>query len=404
LENRIAFLIALLVVFAAAACLLYADNSALSSQLHASRAADDNLSAQVQSLQSTVSGLTGQVNSLSNQNTQLTGENEAAQQAIEQRNEQIANLNGTIGNQSSLIQALSGNINQTKDELDAFEKNLNDTSSWFKTNDNITNFQQYDDYRFHFEFACVRFSGNTCQVRLACLPLVNDQYMGFSYKTDEETTGNANKMQTLPEIYDHRGGDCKDYSLVTKAELNLIRSYCAKAGKTDMEFEAAQAGGTGDYIIDFPMNWEYPNAEAYEFPKGYANYFMLCGAYPPADIPNADNYTNVSGHCMLAFSKAAIGNSTDVYAAISDAILFEPQTGFYYGETANDSTFIKPQDGQDYTQEQLYTRPSFWTVVTDNDYYLYSKSADGTWRWSGYQDLYAKAEQARTNLTSIQNN
>ncbi len=389
----IAVLLVLVSFLGGLAYTLSGEKDALSSSLLESGRANANLSGQIQILNSKVSALYGE-------NAKLASDNALAQKIIAQREADIAMLNSTIESQESSIQSLSGNINKTKAELDTFEKSLNESSAWFKTNADITNFDQYRSYLFRIEFSCVQLSGGYCNVKLACLPLVNDIYMGVTYQTDEETSNRTDKLQSLSEFYDNKGGDCEDYSLASKAELNYIKSYCAKAGKTKLSFEAAQENINGVYAVDVPQTWGYKNAKAYDLPQGYDKYFVLCGAFPSASgIPNAA--AGVSGHCLLAFSRNGIAGSSDIYPAISDAILVEPQTGYYYAATAGDNVFLKPQDGQNYSENQLYTQPSFWAVITDDDYYLYAKSDDGIWKWSGYKDLYARAEQARAQLAAV---
>jgi len=325
------------------------------------------------------------------------------EQRLAERQATILELNSTISGQDEKISALAGSINKTREELVLFERSLNESSAWFKLNSNIQNFSEYRKYFFQLEFSCIQLSGDYCYVKLACLPVVNDIYSDFSYKTDEDTSKKGDKLQSLSEFYINKGGDCEDYSLAAKAEINYLISLAKTRGCNTVRFEAAETAGEGNvYAVDVPQTWGYKNAKAFLFPVEYTDPFVLCGTFP-IDLNAQSGQYALGGHCLLAFSKIAPATSEKLHDAISDAILVEPQTGFYYTSTKNDTVFYKPANGEKISKATLYSKPSFWAAITDDDYYLYTEQDGGLSRWQGYKDLYEKTEQSIAQLVATNN-
>jgi len=359
--------------------------------------------AKIAGLEANVSLLLRDVAAQKNRVSGLDADNALLQQRLAERDSLVLALNSTIKNQAETIGLLSGSINKTREELAVFERSLNESSAWFKLNSDIRNFTEYQKYFFQLDFSCVQLSGDYCYVKLACLPVVNDIYADFEYKTDESTSAKEDKLQGLSEFYANKGGDCEDYSLAAKAEINYLKSQCGTRGNDKIRFEAANRTDDNKfYAVDTPQTWGYKNATAYYLPAEYAHPFVLCGTFPVGADPN--NQNRLGGHCLIAFSVVAPSSSKNIHDAIADAILVEPQTGFYYASTKNDSAFRKPANGEKTTKYELYSKPAFWAAITDDDYYLYAGQDNGTFSWQGYRDLYEKAELAASRLYANQTN
>ena len=380
---------------------LAGEKDAIAAALQSSNRMNTNLSAQIAQLEGQQKILESQKSGLVAQVAQITAERDAARRQVEQANASILALNSTVSAQTGKIASLVLNINATKKSLDDFEGQINASMSWFKDNTNITQVRQFREMQNQLNLFCIDAYGDTCRIKLSCPRLVNDKYSQFEYKTDESLFGKADKLQSLQEFADNRGGDCEDYSLAVKAELNFLVQKCSERGLKKIEFEPVTYASGQKYVIKDdtystpPVTWYYDDAKAVPLPLNYSNYQVVCGTFAFGTSTNGT--VVLGGHCLLGFSKTRISNSSDIYPAISDSYFVEPQSGYLTDTTG----YVKPQTGQMLAADFRNTQASIWAIITGDDFYIYSQADDGTWRWRGYKDIYGNTEAIRASLEKI---
>jgi hypothetical protein len=397
--------IALLLLSASAlgglAYTLSAEKDALSSSLERSNVLNANLSAAVADLSARITVLSSQRDGLAAQAAQVTAERDAARQQVEDANARIVSLNQTVSQQTGRIGSLVSDINATRKSLDDFERQINESVAWFSNNSNISAVRQFREMQNQLDTFCIEVRGDTCRIKLSCPRLVNDAYSQFEYKTDQSLYGKADKLQSLQEFADRRGGDCEDYSLAVKAELNFLVQKCLGRGFQKIEFEPVEEAQGQRYIVeedrysDPPVTWYYDNAKGVQLPLAYSNYHVVCGTFAVGTTANGTLV--LGGHCLLGFSKVRVSNSSDIYPAISDSYFVEPQNGYLVDTTG----YVKPQAGQALPSDFRSTSASIWAVITGDDFYIYSQQDDGSWRWRGYKDIYGNTETIRQQLSQI---
>lgn len=401
---RIAAIVLLLLLISGLGGLAYTlsgEKDALALALEKSGQANANLSAAIALLEGQLTVLDSQKAALIAQVAQITTERDSARAQVDDANAQILTLNSTVSRQTGKIESLVADINATKKTLDDFEKQINASTSWFSNNSNITKVMQFREMQNQLSAFCIDVYGDTCRIKLSCPRLVNDEYSQFEYITDSSLFGKADKLQSLQEFADNRGGDCEDYSLAVKAELNYLVQKCNERGLTKIEYEPVEIAQGQRYIIkqdtysNPPVTWFYENSKGTQLPLNYSNYHVVCGTFA---VGLSTNGTVVlGGHCLLGFSKIRIANSSDIYPAISDAYFVEPQTGYAVDTTG----YVKPQSGQAHADDFRSTQASIWAIITGDDFYVYSQQDNGTWVWRGYKDIYGQTEGIRASLERI---
>ena len=380
---------------------LSGEKDALSATLEKSNQANTNLSVRIAELEGRLTVLDSQKDALIAQVAQLASERDSARAEVEDANAAILALNSTVSRQSGKIESLVLDINSTKKSLDDFERQINESAEWFKNNSNITAVRQFREMQNQLDAFCIDVYGDTCRVKLSCPRLVNHEYSQFEYIADSSLFGKADKLQSLQEFADNRGGDCEDYSLAVKAELNFLVQKCNGRGLNKIQFEPVVVEQGQRYTIkndiysDPPVTWYYDNTKGLQLPLDYSNYHIVCGTFAVGTSINGT--TVLGGHCLLGFSKTKIANSSDIYPAISDSYFVEPQNGYAIDTTG----YVKPQSGQSYPADFRSTTASIWAIITGDDFYIYSQQDDGTWRWRGYKDIFGQTEEIRASLEKI---
>lgn len=380
---------------------LSGEKAALTATLARTSQMNANLSAQIAQLEGQQKALESQEAALVSQVAKITEERDSARKQVEDANAAISSLNSTVSAQSGKIGSLVSDINSTKKSLDDFERQVNASMAWFANNSNITPVRQFREMQNQLSTFCIDAYGDTCRIKLSCPRLVNDEYSQFEYLTDQTLFGKSDKLQSLQEFADNRGGDCEDYSLAVKAELNYLVQKCNDRGLKKIEFEPVEVSQGQKYVIkedtysNPPVTWYYDNAKGVRIPPNYSNYQVVCGTF--AVDAAADGSPILGGHCLLGFSKIKIETSSDIYPAIADAYFAEPQSG-YAVDTAG---YVKPRSGQAYAGDFRSTSASIWAIITGDDFYIYSQQDDGTWLWRGYEDIYGQTEAIRASLEKI---
>jgi hypothetical protein len=202
--------------------------------------------------------------------------------------------------------------------------------------------------------------------------LVNEQFMNLEYK-DDTTLGKQDKFISLSEFLQNKGGDCEDFSLLYKAEINYLLDNCTKNKITIDAF----VPGSGKYFLDNSNTWYYSDAKKYTLKQGYTHPNIVCGFLKDPNKSDA-----FGGHCVVAFSKEKI-TSINNLENLNLAELVEPQTGQYLGHVIYGGEAFKIEyyvDGEYIPEDSSYIKQ----IITNDDYYLYHGG------WKSYKYMYDK--------------
>jgi hypothetical protein len=227
----------------------------------------------------------------------------------------------------------------------------------------------------------------------------------FSYKLDEITSSKTDYLQSLTQFFENEGGDCEDFSLLFKAQINYLINYC---DKEKIIIEAyTQTKNENEYFVNYNNSWFLSKAKAKELSLENIYPTIVCGNM--YDLRSEQ----INGHCVIAFSSKKI-NSVEDLTYLVGAQLVEPQSGEYLGTINNHS--IVGDGGEDLVNQNfsnifliskenystIISYPSYiHTVITDNDLFHFSFSSK-EWEYFGlFQKILA---QQKTTLSEIRNN
>jgi hypothetical protein len=322
--------------------------------------------------------------------SQITSANET----IETQTEEISLLNQQVSNLSSELNTVDTKIEDTKALLNDFESDLQESTNWFKENSNIGNFFEYRSLSSQVK-KCSRINGDECHIKLVCLDLIHEKYKEFTYAYDDYTSHQTDKLQSLAEFYENERGDCEDFSLLVKAEINYLKDNCRDGGADGFLFETAVINPGSLYYVDFKEEWMINHASSFMIPQTHENVYVVCGNYPATADPNQIAASGVFGHCALGFTDKTIDSSSDVYTALVNSIIVEPQTGFLTFDQREKNLFPVPEKGNDVSSWKHFV----WAVITDEDYYLYDRE---NFLWRGYDDFLPILDSLRAELETLE--
>lgn len=305
---------------------------------------------------------------------------------LKQKDASIANLSaeldilkkkaGALSSQNSQLSAenaellkefnnLLAEVEKTRNALDDFDRKIKSSLEWFNLNTNLDNLNDYSVVEKDLRTSCLKIDDEKkCWIRTSCLNYVNNE-SGFSYQYDNMTRSKEDSLQGLQEIYNNKGGDCEDFSLLAMAELNYLNSYCADKRGEETTYVAFTEAEGKKHFVEFTDQYYIKDAEDYTF--YLKNYYVACGNFPK-------NRWELYGHCLLAFSDIPLNES--VYDSLSNALLIEPQTGEIVFDLRRQSDIQVPKNS--------HVEGSFISLVFDSrDMYIFNVF-DGKYRWKSY--------------------
>ena len=376
--NKIAIgLVALLLVVSAFAIVYFLDaNSALERKISSLNATVASTSQQLSGLQSSYALLSQKYEKsqgeladtkslLLQSGNNLTLTQARLLQAEEELNESRQNLAG----QRQKADAI-------KSELTQLESTINDSIAWFRDNAYMPGNYSWtaDIFMSRIMSDCV----DKGSLNLACVShLMENTAFAIHYRTDFQSTGKEDFLQSVKQTIDSGWGDCEDYSLIFKAILNSARKE--NASLSIVAWQPAESGEFRVYPKETPGEtgafWVYSNA------KG-ANMGSPSHAYVICYSVDAS-----SGHCTVALSDADVQESSQV-PLLQGAYAFEPQSGRYLGKLGDSlsicaSSGCKQQGGK------------IWLVIADSDLYMYGEGG-----WQGYADYLSRVQETRSSLSN----
>jgi hypothetical protein len=256
-------------------------------------------------------------------------------------------------------------------KVDSYEKNLQDSMQWFSTNANLSGIEdrfKTEQVQYSLRDNCFIFEGGKCKIKTGCLWVTNTK-MGLEYKSDIEYAGQSDRLLSLQEFVRNYGGDCEDYSLFYKAEMNQILDECSSYIPSNIALESFVPGGYEDYFLDFNTEQEtryyLPQTQPFQIKAGYIYPNVVCGQLYDGDT------RQISGHCVIAFTRNKIKTVSQLRLELNGAPLVEPQDGEYMGLINSNSNIYLSSATQ---QHDSY----IYIVITDDDEFLFEDES-GTW-------------------------
>lgn len=302
-------------------------------------------------------------------------------QKIDIANSNWINLNNTNSNLSANLNNAEEIIIKKNEELLDYENKISSSMNWFRENSYL-NTSIVSERKIEKETygECVVEDEKSCNINLGCFYFVIDKKNQLKYKYDNALElGQEDKLSSILEFLENKGGDCEDYSLFYKAQFNsmvkrcenkslILKSYSFKYGENKKR----------NFYLDIDKKWYIPNVYVNKFEN--LNYsYIVCG-----DMYDLNTDT-INGHCMVAFSEEKIKSIEDI-SLLSYSILIEPQTGEYLGLLDDDSEIFILENGD--AIDDYYN--SIWAIISDDDYYLYDETQ---LKWYSYGSMKNKLEK-----------
>jgi hypothetical protein len=310
---------------------------------------------------------------------------------------EIAGLNERINESSKQLAQVSEkyvstkqDINQTISDIEAFQKKIEESMAWFKTNSELgaetssaLNWEVKLDVITQGLHMCYESDGAICRIKTGCFELVNSKVVKMSYITDIVSTNQKDRLISLNEFINNKGGDCEDYSLFVKAEWNYVLQKCNDSGATQFMLESPKyeldVGAT--YYADFEDRWFLQDTPTQIISDGSIYPNVICGQLDDSK----------SGHCELAITKQKI-NSLYSLSELNDAPIIEPQGGYYDGKIGIRASGIVLPTYYEKSMPSEY----IYQVITDSDLYLLSETG-----WRSYSSFEADLNTAKEQLLEL---
>lgn len=268
-------------------------------------------------------------------------------EALKEENKALNDKSLSLAAENKMVQI---EIEKTADRLAQFENTVKESVTWFKQNSNIENFKDYDKIKDELS-ECLN-PKDKCRIDLTCIYEVNRKN-DFRYTEDETALGKEDFLKDLSLIFDQKGGDCEDFSLLFKAEYNYLVNQC---------------------LLNFSRQQIAPIIEGKELDRTYM--YVLCGVFDPGSVVK-----NWAGHCLVSLTEDPINKSSDIYRSIKDSILVEPQNGEFVANMSETAPIGIFDNGV--APNTLYYASM---IITEDDLKIFYPYADKI-EWIGYSDF-----------------
>lgn len=293
-----------------------------------------------------------------------------------------------VENLSTNLTIIQGEIQSNINLIKEYKEEIETSMSWFNTNSNLSKGID-SNYLSHY---CYDMFYNKCEIKLSCIYLINSEFLGLEYKLDIKTSQKEDKLQSLQEFINNKGGDCEDYALFYKAEYNYILQDCINKGANTFNLESYESSlePKDKAWLDIQKSWYLTYAKEKVLPSEYIYPNIVCGNI--YDL----NSENISGHCIIAFTKKKIMTTEDL-SELYKSPLVEPQTGEFMGLINDESSGIYLLDNN-----TGYTSSYIYEIITDNDLF-YFIDGNGWVSYSLFKEKLENENQKLVRLTIFQN-
>ncbi len=303
-----------------------------------------------------VNALNARISNITDENKMLVHRINITETLYNDQLSQYNELDSAHTKDTKKIDLLSGQMTE-------FEQQISDSLKWYKSNAVLSDSDGQKRVKNKLDFYCLKEDDSSCEVKLGCFWLVNQEFLGLRYKYDILSVDKWDKILSIKEFLDNGGGDCEDYALFFKAQLNYILDRCENK---DITLQGWWYSDKEKYWADYQEHWYIPNADVRE-ESNYIYPNIICGKVYDY---RSDDY---AGHCVIALTKSRIKDGSDLGLLMHSKII-EPQDGEYLGDVNKQYLFMPEYNGY---AENL----SISMVITDNDLYLFDFDNE---KWLSY--------------------
>jgi len=287
-----------------------------------------------------------------------------------------------LSNQSELLKEKVGlleeDIYAATKLIDFYSATINESIQWFRQNNHLKNVDA-EDIQDQLEYYCLIMTPIACQIKLGCLPFINEVQNEIMYEPDI-AVGRADYLKNLSLILESKGGDCEDISLLFVAEYNYLVDECLENGYAREQIKLYSY--VDDRILKYivasdnatGVEWFIKNARAVEVSDGKSYLYTVCGTFAGQEF----------GHCVVVVSPSEIKRSSDVFSILNGAALVEPQNGKLVGYINDESVISLYDNGQRPINTYLV-----YVIILNNDMLLFNwqYEEEFLFNWVGYNDF-----------------
>lgn len=275
------------------------------------------------------------------------------------------------------------------EEVNLYQEEIEESLEWYQANSELTDSTNQKSVKRKIDSNCLNIYRDQCNIKLGCFYLINSEKLDLEYKYDEFLYGQEDKLSSITEFLDNKGGDCEDYALFFKAEYNYALSQCN--GK-EIILEGWRYPNKEDneikYWLNFQKNWYIDDVVRVDI-SNYIFPNIICGnLYDPI-------LDDISGHCMIAFTTKKIESIMDL-RYLDNSYIIEPQDGSFLGNLNRPNSAIYLLDEEKWFDDSINSWVS--SVITDNDYFLFSER-DLNWKsYTSFKDLLHQKTNQINNI------
>lgn len=349
---------------------LFVQNNQLQQKTEVMQTSLDSADAEFNELQN---NLEGEISSLRAENVELQSKLEHVEKGAEELNQSYQSLEENFDEVNTQVQDVF-----RKTEI--LKKEINESIHWFKDNTNLSGVDRGDILLKNLRARCIEIRSKTCTIKLSCLFLVNDDDMKYHYIDDILATEEYDKLLSLEEFAENKGGDCEDYSLFFKAEMNELINICKEQGAENIEIEAMVLSSNPNvkYFLDFNEYWYLEQIKGHDLSEGFIHPNVVCGTF------YFEEDDELGGHCVIGFTTKEVMEIDDL-SIFDGAPIIEPQNGMYYGNLTMAEDRI------------YYENKKMSIIISDEDMFIFSEEFQ---EWVSYHSLYEEVSLAQEQLPS----
>ncbi len=273
---------------------------------------------------------------------------------------------------------------ETIKTFEEYELEIEESMAWYKLNSYVNNTSKESDIQRNLDRDCLDKKGSKCYIKTGCLYFINRRYLDLEYKSDSLTSTKADKIQSLDDFIKNGEGDCEDYALFYKAELNYILEECKDIAPENIIFESyyIDEKSSDRYWLDYDRHWYLDEVTEISF-NSYIYPNVVCGYI--YDLNLNEDYE----HCVITLTKNRIERIEDINLELDGAPLIEPQDGSFIGYINKNS----------YGENYAVSVEDITDIITDTDHYHKTQSSD----WLCYSFFKNKLKEQQNKLISMLN-
>ena len=274
--------------------------------------------------------------------------------------------------------------------VEEYQKEIQESLEWYKTNSLLDNSKEQNAVKRQIDNNCYDFDGGDCYIKLGCFYLINSEKLDLEYSYDEYNYNKEDKLSSISQFLQNKGGDCEDYSLFFKAEYNYVKDKCKDKNIILEGWKySEEKDRTTNYWLNFQKSWYLEDVTKVEF-TGYIFPNIICGNFYDSIVGE------ISGHCMIAFSNKEIKDISDL-EYLDGSYIIEPQDGSFQGNLNRENSNVYLLNKHVVWYDN-YIYSYVYSVINDNDYFLFNEEKLD---WDSYSAFNHKLMVKKNQLKQL---